>query len=67
MEKTEEPEEKGFPNTCKKCGYGYADVIDLGASWTDEANVYLFKCKKCGYVTRDAYGSQYIFKSIFLK
>lgn len=47
----------GFPHTCDKCGYGKADVVDLGASYSDESNVYLFKCKKCGYVSRDAYGS----------
>lgn len=51
-------EEKGFPHICKKCRYEYADVVDLGSSWADESNIYLFKCKKCSYVTRDAYGSQ---------
>lgn len=50
--------EKGFPHICKKCGYEYADVIDLGSSWADESNIYLFKCKKCSHVSRDAYGSQ---------
>lgn len=50
--------EGGFPHKCKKCGYEYADVTDLGSSWADESNIYLFKCKKCGNVTRDAYGSQ---------
>jgi DNA-directed RNA polymerase subunit M/transcription elongation factor TFIIS len=48
---------KGFPNKCKKCGYKYSNVIDLGASYSDEANIYLFKCKKCGNVEREAYGS----------
>ncbi len=50
-------EEKGFPHTCKKCGHEYSDVVDLGVSYSDEANIHLFKCKKCGYVERDAYGS----------
>ena len=53
----EKSEEKGFPHICKKCRYEYADVIDLGSSWADESNIYLFKCKKCGHVSRDAYGS----------
>ena len=52
-----ELEEKGFSHTCKTCGYKYSDVVDLGAPYSDESNVYLFKCKKCGYVERDAYGS----------
>ena len=33
----------GFPHKCKKCSYGECEVIDLGASYGDEANVYLFK------------------------
>ncbi len=49
--------DKGFPHTCKKCGHEFADVVDLGASYSDEANVYLFKCKKCENVERDAYGT----------
>lgn len=48
---------KGFPHECEECGYGYADVVDLGASYSDEASVFLFKCRKCGHVTRDVYGS----------
>ena len=48
---------KGFPHKCKKCGYSESEVYDLGASYSDEASVYLFKCLKCGYVERDAYGS----------
>ena len=46
---------KGFPNKCKKCGYKYSDVINLGSSYSDEADVSLYKCKKCGYVERDDY------------
>jgi len=48
---------QGFPNICKKCGYGECDVYDLGASYSDESDVYLYKCKKCGYVERQADGS----------
>ncbi len=50
-------EEKGFPNTCEKCGHEYADVADLGAAWSDESDIHLFKCKKCNHVTRNAFGS----------
>ena len=53
----EEKKGKGFPFRCEKCGYEYADVADLGASYSDEASVFLFKCRKCGHVTRDVYGS----------
>jgi len=49
--------EKGFPHICKKCGFGECEVYDLGASWSDESNIYLFKCKKCGFVERQADGS----------
>jgi hypothetical protein len=46
-EKTESEEELGgFPNTCKKCGCEWADVVDLGAPYGDESNVYLFKYAK---------------------
>lgn len=51
----EDKSKKGFPNKCKKCGCKYSDVIDLGSSYSDEANVSLYKCKKCGYVERDDY------------
>lgn len=68
-EKIEKPIEKGegiaeegksntgFPHKCNKCGHEFADVIDLGVFYSDEASVYLFKCKKCGNTERDAYGS----------
>jgi len=48
---------QGFPNTCKKCGHTLCDIHDLGAPYSDESNVYLFKCRKCGYVERQADGS----------
>lgn len=47
---------QGFPHKCKKCGYSESEVYDLGSSYSDEANKYLFKCKKCGYVERQADG-----------
>ena len=52
-----DPNEKGFPHTCKKCGHEFADVVDLGVFYSDESSVYLLKCKKCGNTERDAYGS----------
>ncbi|MEK6891413.1 MAG: hypothetical protein AABX03_04740 [Nanoarchaeota archaeon] len=55
VEETEIP--PGFPHTCKKCGYKEAEVYDLGASYSDEANKYLFKCLKCGYTERQADGT----------
>lgn len=48
---------EGFPHKCKKCGYEECEIEDLGASYSDESNIYLFKCKKCGYVERQAEGS----------
>jgi len=47
----------GFPHKCSKCGYNQADVTDLGASYSDESNKYLFKCKKCGYSERQSDGT----------
>ena len=46
-----------FPHTCPKCNHEGSEVIDLGAAYSDEANVYLFICDKCGYVDRQADGS----------
>jgi len=48
---------EGFPNVCEKCGYVEADVIDLGAPYSDESNIYLFKCKKCNFVKRQTDGT----------
>jgi DNA-directed RNA polymerase subunit M/transcription elongation factor TFIIS len=48
---------EGFPHKCSKCGYGQSEVTDLGASYSDESNTYLFKCKKCGYSERQADGT----------
>lgn len=47
----------GFPHNCSKCGFGEADVIDLGIAYSDEAAVYLFKCKKCGWSERQSDGT----------
>ena len=47
----------GFPHNCSKCGHGFAEVYDLGISYSDEAAVYLFKCKKCGWSERQSDGT----------
>ena len=48
---------EGFPHVCQKCGHTESDVQDLGAPYSDESNVYLFRCKKCKNVERQADGS----------
>jgi DNA-directed RNA polymerase subunit M/transcription elongation factor TFIIS len=48
---------KGFPHKCSKCGHDGAEVYDLGASYGDESNTWLFKCTKCGHVDREGYGT----------
>ena len=45
-----------MPHDCIKCGHKEAYVKDLGTSYSDESNVYLFKCVKCGYTDRQADG-----------
>lgn len=50
-------QKKGFPHKCKKCNHDFAEIIDLGASYSDESNIYLFKCNKCNFVEREGYGS----------
>lgn len=47
----------GFPHVCSKCGYGQADITDLGAPYGDESNIYILKCKKCGHSERQTDGT----------
>jgi DNA-directed RNA polymerase subunit M/transcription elongation factor TFIIS len=47
----------GFPHTCSKCGYSYADITDLGAPYGDESNIYLLKCRKCKHTERQTDGT----------
>ena len=35
---------------CKRCGYGKAEMLEIGASYGDEDNVVKMKCGKCGIV-----------------
>ena len=37
-------------HVCKKCGYGLAELIEISCSYTDEDNIYQYKCGKCGAV-----------------
>jgi len=48
---------RGFPHVCKKCDYGECEISDLGCAYSDESNIYLYKCKKCGFVERQADGT----------
>lgn len=41
-----------YNHKCKKCGFGKAQVIDMGISYSDEDNLILLKCGKCGWSER---------------
>ncbi len=41
-----------YNHKCKKCGYGKAEVMDLGAQYSDENELIMLKCGKCGYTER---------------
>jgi len=41
-----------YKHKCSKCGYGKAEVIDLGAQYSDENNLILLRCGKCGWSER---------------
>ena len=41
-----------YIHKCKKCGYGKAQIIDMGISYSDEDNLILLKCGKCGFSER---------------
>ena len=48
----EENEFADYKHKCPKCGYGKAQVIDLGIQYSDEDNLLLLKCGKCGWSER---------------
>jgi len=52
-----EAETRGFPNICKKCGYGECDIHEILPSYSDEAGVILYRCKKCKFVHRQHDGT----------
>jgi DNA-directed RNA polymerase subunit M/transcription elongation factor TFIIS len=37
-------------HTCKKCGYGKAEMKEIGTFYSDEDNVVRMKCGNCGLV-----------------
>jgi len=41
-----------YKHKCPKCGYGKAEIIDIGAQYSDESDLILIKCGKCGYTER---------------
>jgi len=41
-----------YKHKCKKCGYGEAEMMDLGAQYSDEDELVMIKCGKCGYTER---------------
>lgn len=55
--KENETECRGFPNVCKKCGYGECDIHEILPSYSDEASVILYRCKRCKFVHRQHDGT----------
>ncbi len=51
------PKTLGFPHVCIKCKYKECDLEVIGAPYSDESDIYLYKCKKCGFIERQADGS----------
>ena len=41
-----------YDHKCKKCGYKKAELLDLGAQYSDENELVMIKCGKCGYTER---------------
>ena len=41
-----------YKHKCQKCGYGKAQVIDVGSFYSDEDALILLKCGKCGWSER---------------
>lgn len=41
-----------YRHKCSKCGYDKAEIIDLGAQYSDENNLVLLRCGKCGWSER---------------
>jgi DNA-directed RNA polymerase subunit M/transcription elongation factor TFIIS len=41
-----------YKHKCKKCGYEKAELMDLGAQYSDENELVMIKCGKCGYTER---------------
>jgi transcription factor S len=41
-----------YKHECEKCGYGKAQIIDMGVFISDEDNLIMLKCGKCGFSER---------------
>ncbi len=41
-----------YDHQCRKCGHGKAQLIEMLANYSDEDNIYWYKCGKCRYVER---------------
>ena len=41
-----------YSHKCPECGYMKAEIIDLGAQYSDEDELILVRCGKCGYTER---------------
>tara|TARA_Y100000310_G_scaffold89559_2_gene86660 strand:- start:8732 stop:9064 length:333 start_codon:yes stop_codon:yes gene_type:complete len=41
-----------YDNECEECGYGKAEVIDIGVLISDEDNLIFIQCGKCKHVER---------------
>lgn len=38
-----------YKHKCQKCGYGKAQVVDMGQWYSDEDNIIILRCGKCGW------------------
>jgi DNA-directed RNA polymerase subunit M/transcription elongation factor TFIIS len=37
-------------HACQRCGYGKAEMLEIGSFYSDEDSVVKMKCGKCGHV-----------------
>src|SRR4030042_5073806 len=44
---------EGFLHKCSKCGWGHAELSELGEILNSEASVCLYTCKKCRHEDRE--------------
>ena len=38
-----------YDHKCEKCGYGKAQIVDMGQWYSDEDNIIVLRCGKCGW------------------
>ena len=38
-----------YDNKCEKCGFGKAQIVDMGQWYSDEDNIIILRCGKCGW------------------